>query len=136
MGVVASMGSSMVSARLPAQVAKTQPDAWLGGLRSGASYAKGLWLRLNGSPSDGGQSTSIILASLPRPSQPSAQLRASSIASRSQEIASLEKQLQETSKVPHTVCNRWLTFYQLCSARLQHSSWALLQQSLVQGCVR
>ena len=78
---------------------ETQPDAWLVGLQSSASYAKGLWLRLNGSPVDSGQPASAILAALPRPTQPDREQRAAKILGLSQSIDALEKRLQETSKV-------------------------------------
>ena len=76
----------------------TQPEAWLPSLQSGASYAKGLWLRLNGSPVDAQSPTSAILATLPRPAQPDREQRSARILALSQRIDALEKRLQETSK--------------------------------------
>ena len=70
----------------------------LGGLRSGASYAKGLWLRLNGSPVDSQQPSSAVLGLLPRPTQPDREQRSARILALSQSIDSLEKRLQENSK--------------------------------------
>ena len=81
------------------QVRQTQPAALLPGLKSGASYAKGLWLRLNGSPVEAGSPASAILATLPRPMQPDRDQRSARILQYSQSIDALEKRLQDTSKV-------------------------------------
>ena len=82
----------------------TPPDRLLVGLRSGASYAKGVWLRLNGNPTEPGEASSAVLSLLPRPSKPDREQRASSIAVLSQSIDALEKRLQDTSKVCKCTC--------------------------------
>ena len=82
------------------------------GLRSGASYAKGFWSRLNGSPTEPGEPSSAVLSALPRPTKSDREQRASSIGILSQSIDALEKRLQDTSKVgcwplPCCCCCLW-----------------------------
>lgn len=77
----------------------------VGGLSSGAAYAKGLWVRLNGGGRRGGGNTSggdapggPLPYGLPAPVPTRAQ-RAAAIATLSRSIDALEQKLQEASKV-------------------------------------
>ncbi|CAL8462025.1 g1556 [Coccomyxa elongata] len=93
----------------------TPVSAVVGGLSSGAAYAKGLWVRLNGggrrhsiggNTGDGVGNTSALLPSqLPAPVPTRAQ-RSAAIATLSREIDALEQKLQEASKVRETKVRR------------------------------
>ncbi|BDA41254.1 probable mitochondrial proton/calcium exchanger protein at C-terminar half [Coccomyxa sp. Obi] len=98
------------------QKARATPvSAVVGGLSSGAAYAKGLWVRLNGggrrhsiggNTGEGGGNTSTLLPSqLPAPMPTRAQ-RSAAIATLSKEIDALEQKLQEASKVRETKVRR------------------------------
>lgn len=71
---------------------------WAAGVRTGADYVQGVWVRLNG----GGQRPEGVIAGLPAGLQmPSVnkEARAAATKSLSVEISNLEKRLQESSKV-------------------------------------
>ena len=72
----------------------------VGGLSSGAAYAKGLWVRLNGGGRRGGGNVASgpLPYQLPAPVATRAQ-RAAAIAALSKDIDALEQKLQEASKV-------------------------------------
>ncbi len=92
-------------------------SAVVGGLSSGAAYAKGLWVRLNGGgrrhsigghTGDGGGNASALLPSqLPAPVPTRAQ-RSAAIATLSREIDGLEQKLQEASKVPSLLTHSFI----------------------------
>lgn len=89
------------------QVAETPVSRWAEGVKTGAGYIKGVWVRLNG----GGRRLDISNGGLPDGLQmPAASTEARTAATKalSLEISGLEKQLQEASKVrplvPKTHC--------------------------------
>ncbi|KAK9908964.1 hypothetical protein WJX75_005261 [Coccomyxa subellipsoidea] len=79
----------------------------VGGLSSGAAYAKGLWVRLNGGGRRGGGNVASgpLPYQLPAPVATRAQ-RAAAIAALSKDIDALEQKLQEASKVRETKVRR------------------------------
>jgi hypothetical protein len=106
------------------QAVKTPVRRWAAGVRTGADYVQGVWVRLNG----GGRRADGVIAGLPAGLQmptASKEARAAATKALSLEISSLEKRLQESSKVgggrtdesfsqgvcsPLTRTIRWLSF--------------------------
>ena len=92
------------------QVTKTPVSSWGAGVKGGANYVRGVWTRLNG----GGRRTDGLIDGLPEELQmPAVDKEARSAATKtlSLEIANLEKQLQESSKVhaPTSTVLFWAT---------------------------
>ncbi len=89
--------------------AKIKPvSAVVGGISSGANYAKGLWDRLNG----GGRRMTAGNAGLDLPYQLPVPIdtrgkRTAAIAQLSRDIDALEQKLQEASKVRHIQARRY-----------------------------
>ena len=80
------------------QAVKTPVSSWAAGVKGGANYVKGVWDRLNG----GGRRTDGLIDGLPEELQIPAvdkEARVSATKALSLEIANVEKQLQEASKV-------------------------------------
>lgn len=80
------------------QAVKAPVSSWAAGVKGSANYVQGVWIRLNG----GGSRGEGTIAGLPEELQmPAIDKEARNVATKSLalEIANLEKQLQESSKV-------------------------------------
>lgn len=116
---------------LPWQARATPVSTVVGGLSSGAAYAKGLWVRLNGGGRRGGGNAASgpLPYQLPAPVATRAQ-RAAAIAALSKDIDALEQKLQEASKVraadhiTHLCVSVSLMIWPLC----MHSAPAVAHQ--------
>ena len=98
---------SMITLICSEQAKKTPVSAVVGGISSGANYAKGLWDRLNG----GGRRMTAGNAGLELPYKLPVPVdtrpkRTAAIAQLSRDIDALEQKLQEASKVCHSVLKR------------------------------
>ena len=83
---------------------------WAAGLKTGADYAKGLWLRLNGrgQPLDANNLLRGLPGGISLP-EPNREARLAAVKALSVDIDTLEKKLQEASKVQQSFVESEIT---------------------------